>query len=310
MLLSRSSAQFPFEKVSDGSVLTIGAFDGLHLGHQDLLRRVRSEARSRGLPSIVMSFEPMPKEYFSSNSPPARLTRFREKYEALRDFGIDIFYCPRFDETMKNIAADAFIRQLLVHTLNVTHLEIGDDFRFARGRAGDVKQLVRAGDALQFSVCKAKSVVVDGRRVSSTAVREALWEGDLHNASRMLGRPYRMSGQVIKGRKVGRTLGYPTANVDLRRRQSPVMGIFAVLVSGISEEPLRGVASVGTRPTFDLEKPLLEVHIFDYSGDIYGSYIHVDFIRRIRDEVKFDDIDQLVEQMDRDSETARSIFAA
>lgn len=310
MLLSRSSAHFPFEQVRDGSVLTIGAFDGLHLGHQDLLNRVKSEARSRGLPAIVMSFEPMPREYFSSTSPPARLMRFREKYEALREFGIDIFYCPRFDEAIKNIAADSFIRQLLVHTMNVVHLEIGDDFRFARGRKGNVSQLVRAGEALQFSVRKAESVVVDGLRASSTTVREALWAGDLQKASRMLGRPYRMSGQVVVGRKVGRTLGYPTANVDLRRRQSPVMGIFAVLVSGVAEEPLWGVASVGTRPTFDLEKPLLEVHIFDYSGDIYGRYIHVDFVGRIRDEEKFDNIDQLVAQMDRDSEAARSILRA
>ena len=310
MQLSRSSQEFPFAQVEDGSVVTIGAFDGLHLGHQDLLNRVIREARSRSLPSVVMSFEPTPKEYFSSASPPARLTRFREKFEALREYGIDVFFCPRFDDAMRNIAADTFIRQLLVHTLNVRHLEIGDDFRFARAREGTIDHLRRAGDALEFSVHRASSVVVDGERVSSTAVREALWSGDMRRATRLLGRPYRMSGQVVEGRKVGRELGYPTANVDLRRKRSPVMGIFAVRILGVADRPLNGVASVGTRPTFDLEKPLLEVHIFDYSGNLYGKYIHVEFIGRIRDEVRFDDVEALIHQMDRDSEAARSILAA
>jgi len=310
MLLSRSSQDFPFAQVAEGSVVTIGAFDGLHLGHKDLLNRVVLEARERALPSVVMSFEPMPKEYFSSTSPPARLTRFREKFEALRDFGIDLFFCPRFDDAMRNISADTFIRQLLVHTLNVRHLEIGDDFRFARGREGTIDHLQRAGKALGFSLRRAGSVVIDGERVSSTAIRDALWSGDLQRATKLLGRPYRMSGQVVEGRKVGRKLGYPTANVDLRRKRSPVMGIFAVRVHGVGDRPLEGVASVGTRPTFDLEKPLLEVHIFDYSGNLYGKYIHVEFIGRIRDEVRFDDVETLVRQMDRDSEAARSILAA
>jgi len=310
MLLSRSSQAFPFTQVADGSVVTIGAFDGLHLGHRDILGRVVAEARRRSLPSVVVSFEPTPREYFSADSPPARLMRFREKFEALRDFGIDIFFCPRFNDAMRNIAADTFIRQLLVHTLNVRHLEIGDDFRFARARTGTTDHLQRAGRALNFSVHRAESVVVDGQRVSSTAVRDALGSGDMRQAASLLGRPYRMSGQVVEGRKVGRKLGYPTANVDLRRRRSPVMGIFAVRIHGVGDRPLDGVASVGTRPTFDLHKPLLEVHIFDYSGNLYGRYIHVEFIGRIRDEVRFDDVEALIRQMDRDSEAARSILAA
>jgi riboflavin kinase/FMN adenylyltransferase len=188
------------------------------------------------------------------------------------------------------------------------HLQIGDDFRFARGREGDVELLTRAGRALGYSVERSESVKVDGVRVSSTAIREALWSGNLALATRMLGRPYRMSGMVVAGRKVGRTLGYPTANVDLRRRQSPVMGIFAVRVSGSAGPIGIGVASVGSRPTFDLVKPLLEVHLFDFSADLYGDYIHVDFIGRVRDEVKFDTVEELVTQMDEDSDIARQLL--
>lgn len=310
MQLVRSAQRFPFGQVANGSVATIGAFDGLHLGHQDILRQVMAEAKRRSLPSIVMSFEPTPKEFFSAAQPPARLMRFREKFDALAEFGIDMFFCPRFNEVMRNISPDAFIRQILVHAMNIRHLEIGDDFRFARRRAGDFDQLERAGNVLGYSVHKTGSVMVGGERASSTAVRQALWTGDLERATRMLGRPYRMSGHVIEGRKIGRTLGYPTANVDLRRRQTPVMGIFAVQVRGVTDRPLNGVASVGTRPTFDLRKPLLEVHLFDFEGEFYGNYIHVDFIGRIRDEVKFANISDLVAQMHKDSEMARAILAA
>ena len=308
LYLARTAGQFPFKTVSNGSVVTIGAFDGLHLGHRELLSRVTEEASRRGLPSVVMSFEPTPGEFFSEESPPARLMRFREKFESLREYGIDVFYCPRFDDTMRDIAADAFVRQIVVHTMNTVHLQIGDDFRFARSREGDVELLTRAGRALGYSVERSESVEVDGVRVSSTVIREALWSGNLALATSMLGQPYRMSGMVVTGRKVGQTLGYPTANVDLRRRQSPVMGIFAVRVSGSSGPIGDGVASVGSRPTFDLEKPLLEVHLFDFSDDLYGDYIHVDFIGRIRDEVKFDTVEELVAQMDEDSEIARKIL--
>jgi riboflavin kinase/FMN adenylyltransferase len=295
--------------VASGSVATIGTYDGLHLGHEKLLRRVVERARSQGLPSVVMSFEPTPKEFLSSASPPARLMRFREKFDALAAAGIDIFFCPRFDQEMKNIAVDTFIRQVLVHALNVRYLVVGDDFRFAARRQGTVEQLRRAGRALDIAIDQVASVVVDGSRVSSTEIRNALWEGRLDHATRQLGRPYRMSGKVIPGEKIGRTLGFPTANVNLRRRQSPVMGIFAARVSGISGQPLDAVASVGSRPTFAGTKPILEVHIFDFDEDIYGEYIHVDFIARIRDQEKFAQIDALVEQMHRDSDLAKDLLA-
>jgi riboflavin kinase/FMN adenylyltransferase len=310
MRLARSIDSFPFELVADGSVATIGSYDGLHLGHQKLLRHVLEYSKAEGLPSIVMSFEPTPKEFFSQERPPARLMRFREKFEALADFGIDVFYCPRFDVAMKNISADTFIRHILIHSMNVFHLVIGDDFRFAQHRAGHLHTLQRAGAALGFSVEEMASVMVDDVRVSSTVIRDALWEGDMETARRLLGKDYRMSGRVIEGNRMGRKLGYPTANVNLNRLQSAVMGIFAVRISGRDWGPLDAVASVGTRPTFAGTKPLLEVHIFDFDKDIYGEYIHVDFIARLRSEEKFDDVKDLIEQMHRDSARAREILAA
>ena len=310
MRLVRHLDDLPQPDVAAGSVLTIGSYDGLHLGHLQLLKRVLREAKTRGLPSILMSFEPTPKEFFALASPPARLMRFREKFDALQDFGIDIFYCPRFAPSMRSIAADAFIRRILIHGLNVRHIVVGDDFQFARKREGTIEHLQRASKALGYDVEQVPSIVVDGVRVSSTAIREALEEGNLPRANALLGRPYRMSGKVVKGRQVGRSLGFATANVDLRRRQSAVLGIYAVRVSGLPQGPIDGVASVGTRPTFDLEKPLLEVHLFDFDQDIYGKYIHVDFIEHLRDEAKYASVDELVAQMEIDAENARAALAA
>ncbi len=300
----------PHGELAGGSVVTIGSYDGLHPGHRRLLDRVMAEATARGTLSVVMSFEPTPKEFFSADAPPARLMRFREKFDALADCGIDVFYCPRFSEAMRSIAADAFIRRVLVHGLNARHIVIGDDFRFARRREGTVAELQRASAALQYSVEQVPSVIVDGIRVSSTAIREALAAGEVARATALLGRPYRMSGRIVRGRKVGRSLGYATANVDLRRRQSAVMGIYAVHVHGLPGGPVDGVASVGTRPTFDLTKPILEVHLFDFDRDIYGKYIHVDFIEHLRAEEKFESVDALVAQMRIDEDNARSALAA
>jgi riboflavin kinase/FMN adenylyltransferase len=310
MRLVRHLDDLPQREVANGSVVTIGSYDGLHLGHEQLLNRVLRESAATGVPSIVMSFEPTPKEFFSAASPPARLMRFREKFEALAEHGIDIFYCPRFAASMRGIAADAFIRRILIHGLNVRHIVVGDDFQFASKRAGTIEHLIRASKALDYRVEQVPSIIVDGVRVSSTAIREALAAGDVAHASALLGRPYRMSGKIIKGRQVGRSLGYATANVDLRRRQSAVLGIYAVRVRGLGKGPIDGVASVGTRPTFDLCKPLLEVHLFDFDEDIYGKYIHVDFIEHLRDEEKFSSADELVAQMDVDAENARSVLAA
>ena len=233
MRLVRHLNDLPFEQLRPGSVVTIGAYDGLHLGHEQLLRRVKAAASEQGLPSVVMSFEPTPREFFASSNPPARLMRFREKYEALADHGIDIFYCPRFNAQMRDIAADAFIRRILVHGLCARHIVIGDDFRFAARREGRLEHLQRAGAALGYAVEQVSSVMVNGVRVSSTAIRDALINGNVADATAFLGRPYRMSGKVVMGEKLGRTLGFPTANVDLRRKQSAVMGIFAVRVQGL-----------------------------------------------------------------------------
>lgn len=309
MHLVRTARNFPFDRVAGGSVATIGAYDGLHLGHRKLLEAVLQISADENLPSIVMSFEPTPKEFFSASSPPARLMRFREKFEALAEAGVDIFFCPRFDDHMRSLAVDTFIRQLLIHGMNTRRLVIGDDFRFAKDGRGTVEHLRRAGSALDFSVMQVPSVIVDGERVSSTAIRHALWGGQLERAARLLGRHYSMSGTVIRGDALGRALGFPTANVNLRRRQSPVMGIFAARVRGLGGQPMDAVASVGTRPTFGGTKPLLEVHVFDFDRDIYGAYIHVDFIARLRSEEKFGGPEELVEQMHRDTARAKEILA-
>lgn len=308
MRLVRHLGDLPYPDLGRGSVVTIGAYDGLHLGHRRLLERVTVLAGQHGLPAIVMSFEPTPKEFFGGAKPPARLMRFREKFEALAGHGIELFYCPRFAEAMRDVSAADFIRRILVHGLNARYVVVGDDFHFARHREGNIEHLLGTATVLDFEVEQVPSVIVDGVRVSSTEVREALATGNLQTATELLGRPYRMSGKVVKGDSVGRELGYPTANVDLRRRQSAVMGIFAVRVHGLEGGPHDAVASVGSRPTFDGTKPILEVHLFDFEQDIYGEYIHVDFIAWIREQRKYDIVEDLVAQMHVDADNAKSIL--
>jgi len=310
MQLIRSINNFPHELVENGCVLTIGAFDGLHLGHQCLLENVIKQSEKSNFPSVVMSFEPTPGEFFSRDKPPARLMRFREKYQVLKNLGIDIFFCPRFDNKMQNIEADDFIRQLLIHRLNLKYLVIGDDFHFARKRSGSYEQLKKVKRLLEFEIKKIPSVIVNDERTSSTLVRELLHQGDLLKASQFLGKPYQMSGRVVTGKKLGRKLGYPTANVNIQRLQSALMGIFAVRVHGLADKPLDAVASLGKRPTFyQGQKPLLEVHIFNFNKDIYGCYIDVDFISKIRNEIKFNSADELVDQMHKDARDAKNILS-
>ena len=310
MRLVRHLEDLPFDELSKGSVLTIGAYDGLHLGHRHLLNRVIATAQANDVPSVVMSFEPTPNEFFQASKPPARLMRFREKFEALAASGIDIFFCPRFSLAMREMSAADFIRRVLIQGLNIRSLVVGDDFRFARRREGGLAQLLQSAELLEYSVDQVPSVIVDGIRVSSTVIREACEAGRIDRAMALLGRPYRMSGKIVEGEKLGKTLGFPTANVDLRRRQSPVMGIFAVRVHGLPGGPRDGVASVGSRPTFDGSKPLLEVYLFDFDADIYGEYIHVDFIAHLRSQKKYELVDDLVAQMHVDADNARSILAA
>ena len=309
MRLIRNIKNFPHDILRDGSILTIGAFDGIHIGHQVLLNEIRKISNKNKLPTIVMSFEPTPAEFFLRSKSPSRLMRFREKYEALEKLGIDIFFCPKFDKKMQNINADDFIRMLLIQKLNIKHLIIGDDFHFARNREGSFDHLERSSKALGFELKKISSVVENDKRVSSTLIRKYLHSGNLAEAARYLGKPFRMSGKVIKGEQLGRKLGYPTANVSINRIKTPIMGIFAVKIYGLSQEPLEGVASLGMRPTFyEKKKPLLEVHIFDFDRNIYGHYIQVDFLHKIRDEEKFVGSEALIEQMHLDSDAAKKVF--
>lgn len=307
MYLARTDSAFPFSRVAAGSVVTIGAFDGLHLGHQRLLDRVLEEAAARDLPAVVMSFEPMPKEYFAAKNPPARLTRFREKYNALEAMGIDIFYCPNFNAAMRNITADAFIRKLLVHALNVRHLVVGDDFVFARNREGNLAQLQRAGRALEFSVEKVPSVVVAGARVSSTAIRDALREGEMQQVERLLGRHYRMSGKVM--RQNGRQREEPVVFVNLQRRRSAVQGVFAVRVGGIGEKSLDAVACLGRNDANGTGRPYFALHLPEFDQDLSGRQVDVDFIARVGDQEEFESAAKVVDQLRSHAATAMAILA-
>lgn len=293
-----------------GCVATIGVFDGVHLGHQRILGRVVAEAKHRGLGALAFTFEPTPREYFSREQPPARLTRLREKAALLDGLGLDWMYCPPFDARMEALEPAEFIEQLLVRRLRVRHLVVGDDFHFARGRRGTLADLRLAGARHGFGVEQVGSVTVGGMRVSSTAVRAALAAGEMDTARLLLGRRYAMTGRVVRGRRLGRELGMPTANVNLCRRQSALAGVFAVEVAGLGPGLLPGVASVGTRPSIGGTEPLLEVHLFDFDREIYGHHIEVQFVARLRDELKFPDLPALQRQMHQDAADARRILAA
>ena len=292
-----------------GCVLTIGAFDGVHRGHQEMFRVLRERASQHGLPAAVLSFEPTPREFFAKTTPPARLTRFREKAEALRSYGIDRFICLRFDEHMRAMSQEKFVEEVLVASLGIRHIVVGHDFRFARDHDGSVATLRAHGPRCDFAVTEVPPFEVEGERVSSSLIREALDAGDMQRARKFLGRPYRMTGKVIHGAKLGRTLGYPTANLRLHRRATPVAGVFAVRVSGCGLNRVAGVASLGTRPAVNGKELLLEAHIFDFSADLYRRYLHVDFIERLRDELPFADLNALVGQIHKDAARAREILA-
>lgn len=284
MYLARTDRNFPFSLVSRGSVATIGTFDGLHLGHQYLLNRVLSEAAKRDLPSIVMSFEPMPKEFFSNGKPPARLTNFREKFMAFKDMGFDIFYCPRFGEEMRAISADTFIRRLLIHAMNVRHLVVGDDFEFARNREGSLEQLQRVSQTLGFSVEQVASVVAEGERISSTAIRTKLHNGDLAAAQCLLGRRYRMSGRLEGAESETSVNGNEFAYIDLRRRQCALTGVFAVMVHGIGDKPLGAVASIGNLAEGRNSKARLALRFLNRRVSARDTHVDVEFIARIDSE--------------------------
>jgi riboflavin kinase/FMN adenylyltransferase len=313
MHLMRRPTETP-ASLRGGCVATIGAFDGLHIGHRRILERLLVVAARAGLPALVFSFEPTPKEYFSRGTPPARLMSFREKYAALDELGIDFFLCPRFDARLAGLEPDPFIDKLLVDLLGVKHVVVGDDFRFARQRTGHYAHLARGGVRHGFDVEEVASVIDAGQRVSSTVVRRALAASDFERVRRLLGRNYRMSGKVIHGKSLGRRLGMPTANIKLNRKLSPLQGIFAVRVAGVAPGPdgrdwRDGVASIGTRPAVGGTEPLLEVHIFDFDRDIYGARLQVEFCAKLRDEEDFPTLDDLKRQMFVDAEQARLLLA-
>jgi riboflavin kinase / FMN adenylyltransferase len=291
-----------------GCVATIGNYDGVHRGHQHIIAALRERASALGLPAVVVTFEPTPREYFEGAAAPSRLTRLREKLAALESCGVDRVVVLRFDDRMRSMAAAEFVDRLLVDGLGVRHLVVGHDFHFARRREGTIETLRTAGQVHGFTVEEVDQFLVDGERVSSSLVREALNRGDLGRATRLLGRPYRMAGRVRLGKRLGRQLGYPTANLALQRKVVPLWGIFAVRVSGAGLSDHPAVASLGTRPTVDGTEPLLEVHLFDWDGDLYGRHLDVDFIARLRDEQKFESLDALVAQMHRDAAAARSVL--
>ena len=293
-----------------GCVATIGNFDGIHLGHQAVIGQLAEKAADLSLPSVLISFEPQPMEFFLPDKAPARLTRLREKLQVLRRFSVDMLLCLRFNRQLAALTAEEFIQQILVQALRVRFLVVGDDFRFGKNRAGDFTMLQAAGEQYDFQVVHMHTFSVDGERVSSTRIRDALQAGDLQYADRLLGREYRMSGRVAHGKKLGRELGFPTANIDVHRRATPLQGIFIVEVFGLQGEPLQGVASLGTRPTVDGTKVLLEVYIFDFDREIYGEYLQVSFLKKLRDEVKYTTLEALKLQIQKDVDEAKDYFSS
>ena len=291
-----------------GCAATIGSFDGIHLGHQAVLTQLAVQGRERQLPVTLITFEPQPREYFMPEEAPPRLTRFREKLEVLRHCGIDRVVCLRFNAYLASLTADEFIQRVMLDGLAVKYLVVGDDFRFGKGRIGDYALLQQAGKTHGFPVATMQTFNIGNHRVSSTRIRVALNEGDFNSAEALLGRPYWMSGRVAHGDKRGRTIGFPTANIFLHRNAVPVDGVFAVEMRGIDNRPIPGVANVGTRPTVDGSRALLEVHLFDFNREIYGRHVQVSFLKKLRSERKFESFELLKRQIERDAEQARAFF--
>ncbi len=289
--------------------LTIGNFDGVHRGHQAMLARLKAAAVERGLPAAVMTFEPHPREVFTPELAPARLTSLREKIELFKQHGIERLVLVRFSQSFAQLSPQEFIQQVLLTGIQARWILIGDDFKFGSKRAGDLALLRQAGTQFGFEVESLSSVLVDNERVSSTAVRVALAQGDMEQATRFLGRPYSISGRVVHGDKLGHELGYPTANVQMKHNKPPLAGIFAVELAGLDGSRLPGVASLGVRPTVKTNgAATLEVHVFDFHERIYGAHVRVDFLHKLRDEEKFPDLPTLIAQIERDVVEAKEYF--
>lgn len=290
------------------SVMTIGNFDGMHIGHQRLIQALIDSAKQMHLPSVLMTFEPHPTEFFSPHAPAARLMRFSEKWKAAEKQSVDYLCCLKFNAALADMTAEDFVKNILVNQFGVKKIIIGDDFRFGAKRLGDVTLLKSLGKQYGFAVEAISQSVCDGERVSSTRIRNALKIGDFELVKQLTHQPFTLSGRVAHGDKMGRQLGFPTANIHLHRKQVPVMGIFVVRVHGLHDRSLPGVASVGYRPTFHGKQIVLEVFLFDFNEVIYGRKITVEFLSKIRDELHFDSVPELIEQMKNDVKIAKQYY--
>jgi riboflavin kinase / FMN adenylyltransferase len=298
------------ERASRPQAVTIGNFDGIHLGHQAMLGRLTARAASLGALPAVLTFEPHPREIFTPDSAPTRLTSLREKLEILRGLGVAHVHVCRFTKPFAALSPEDFVKRILVQGLNARYVLVGDDFRFGARRAGDFALLKQLGETYGFEAEALHTVEAAGQRASSTAVREALAGGDMAMAAQLLGRPYSISGRVVGGDQLGRKIGYPTANIQLKHNKPPVKGIFAVRVQGLADgADWPGVASLGTRPTVHTNgRPTLEVHLFNFNQSIYRQHLRVEFLHKLRDEAKFPDLDTLIAQIDRDAQQARTLL--
>ena len=293
----------------NGSVITIGIFDGVHLGHQSLIKKLKQKAVQMGLPSIVFSFEPTPNDYFSKKQN-KRLTSLRDKLRLIDEFQIDYLYCPPFDSTMENLSPNQFITKHLINLFNPRYMVIGDDFRFAKDRKGSIKDLVITGQSNNFEVEQITSIVDSNTRISSSLIRDSLSNTNLMLAKQMLGRNYSLIGRVIYGQQLGSTLGFPTANIDLSKTNNPLRGVFCVKVSlPDATKTIFGIANIGFKPTIGGQKLNLEVHLLDFDKDIYKSYIKIEFLSYLRKEKKFSGLDALKRQIDQDIEAAKQYFS-
>jgi riboflavin kinase/FMN adenylyltransferase len=293
-----------------GCAVTIGNFDGVHLGHRAMLERLGRHAERLAMPATVMTFEPTPREYFAPARAPARLTRLREKLELFAAAGVERCVVLRFDQELQSMRGASFAQELLGARIGAREVVVGRDFRFGAGGEADVALLQKLGPKLGFGVDVVEPVMVGGERVSSSAIRAALAHADLEHAGRLLGRPYAMHGKVIRGEGLGRKLGFPTANMRVHRRVTPLDGIFAVRVRGIAAQPLPGVANLGTRPTIGGREVLLEAHVFDFDAVLYGRWLAVEFVKRLREERRFESLEAMVVQMHVDARQARAALEA
>ena len=290
-------------------VATIGNFDGIHLGHQTLIHRLLQKSSALNLPAVLITFEPQPNEFFSTQKDStARLMRFREKWDALRIFQLDYVLCLHFNRALAALSPAEFVQKILVEKLKVAHVVVGDDFHFGTRRAGDIAVLQQEGKRFNFTAESLATYEIAHQRVSSSRVRQALEVGDVDTARILLGRSYTMSGHVAHGHKRGRMIGFPTANIFLHRKTVPISGVYAVKVYDIQTSALYGVANVGTRPTVDGTHSLLEIHIFDFDQDIYGRHIRIEFVKKLRDEKRYDSFELLKQQILKDAENAREYF--